>query len=54
LNLADDLLRVNLQGYQSVCDVNLAPCYAIDDSCNLGFDFAAIIEAGEDGCGSLL
>jgi hypothetical protein len=41
-NLADDLLRVDLQGYEAVCDVSLSPRYAIHDSRNLGFDFAAI------------
>jgi hypothetical protein len=30
-NLADDLLRVDLQGYEPVCDVNLSPCYAVHD-----------------------
>jgi hypothetical protein len=48
-NLADDLLRVDLQGYEAVCDVNLSPRYAIHDSCNLGFDFAAIIQPGDHG-----
>jgi hypothetical protein len=29
--------------------LNLSPGYAIHDSCNLGFDFAPIIEAGDNG-----
>jgi hypothetical protein len=48
-NLADDLLRVDLQGYEAVCDVNLSPRYAIHDPRNLGFDFAAIIQPDDHG-----
>ncbi len=42
-NLANDLLRVDLQGYQSVRDVNLPASDTINDLRNFGFDFAAII-----------
>jgi hypothetical protein len=43
-NLANDLLRVDLQGYEAVCNVNLPPRYAI-----LGLDFAAIIQPDDHG-----
>jgi hypothetical protein len=46
---ANNLLRVDLQGYETVRDVNLSPRHAIHDSCYLGFDFAAIIQPGDHG-----
>jgi hypothetical protein len=48
-NLADDPLRVDLQGYEAVCDVNLSPRYTIHDSRDPGFDFSAIIQPGDHG-----
>jgi hypothetical protein len=46
---ADDLLRVELQRKRAKRNVNLPPDNAVNNLRDLGFDFASVVEADEDG-----